>query len=181
MTAQTTNSALQEHDIDQIVREIGIPPCPAILSRFSAEMQQEEPDMRKLAELIASDMALSAALLQVVNSPFYGLRSKATNAHQALAIIGLHAGANLVTGLILRQAFPAGGSAPMQRFWDKSASVTAAALLVARQVRGIDLDEAHTYALFRDCGMPVMLGNLAGVATRRLESSQRFRRLPVPC
>ena len=164
MTEQTTNSALQEHDIDQIVRDIGIPPCPAILSRFSAEMQQDEPDMRKLAELIARDMALSGALLQVVNSPFYGLRSKATNAHQALSIIGLRAGANLVTGLILRQAFPAGGSALMQRFWDKSASITAAALMVARRVRGIDLDEAHTYALFRDCGMPVMIGKFADYA-----------------
>ena len=164
MTEQTTNSALQEHDIDQIVRDIGIPPCPAILSRFSAEMHQDEPDIRKLAELIARDMALSAALLQVVNSPFYGLRSKATNAHQALSIIGLRAGANLVTGLILRQAFPAGGSALMQRFWDKSASITAAALMVARRVRGIDLDEAHTYALFRDCGMPVMIGKFADYA-----------------
>ena len=164
MTEPTTNSALQEHDIDQIVRDIGIPPCPAILSRFSAEMQREEPDMRKLAELIARDMALSAALLQLVNSPFYGLRSKATTAHQALSIIGLRAGANLVTGLILRQAFPAGGSALMQRFWDKSASVTATALTLARRVRGIDLDEAHTYALFRDCGMPVMIGKFADYA-----------------
>ena len=140
-----------------MAREIGIPPCPAILSRFSAEMHQQEPDMRKLAEFIATDIALSAALLKLVNSPFYGLRTKASNAHQALSIIGLRAGANLVTGLILRQAFPPGGSALMGRFWDESMGIAAAALVVARQVSGIDLDEAHSYALFRDCGMPVMI------------------------
>jgi len=158
MDEQAPAAALQEPDLDRIARELGIPPCPAILGRFSAEMHQPEPDMRKLAELIGADIALSAALLKLVNSPFYGLRTKATNAHQALSIIGLRAGANLVTGLILRQAFPAGGNALMQRFWDKSSAIAAAALVAARRVSGIDLDEAHTYALFRDCGMPVMIG-----------------------
>jgi HD-like signal output (HDOD) protein len=158
MDDQAPDSTLQEPDLDRIARELGIPPCPAILGRFSAEMHRQEPDMRKLAELIAADIALSAALLKLVNSPFYGLRTKATNVHQALSIIGLRAGANLVTGLILRQAFPAGGSALMQRFWDKSSSIAASALVAARRISGIDLDEAHTYALFRDCGMPVMIG-----------------------
>ena len=157
MDEQAPDSALQEPDLDRIAREVGIPPCPAILGRFSAEMQQPEPDMRRLAELIGADIALSAALLKLVNSPFYGLRTKATNVHQALSIIGLRAGANLVTGLILRQAFPSGGNALMQRFWDKSSGIAAAALVAARKISGIDLDEAHTYALFRDCGMPVMI------------------------
>ena len=157
MNEQTGSAAPQEVDLDRMAREIGIPPCPAILGRFSAEMHQEEPDTRKLAALIGTDIALSAALLKFVNSPFYGLRTRATNAHQALSIIGLRAGANLVTGLVLRQAFPAGSGPLMQRFWDESGRVAATALAVARRVPGIDLDEAHTYALFRDCGMPVMI------------------------
>jgi HD-like signal output (HDOD) protein len=164
MNEQAPDSAPQEPDLDRIAREVGIPPCPAILGRFSAEMQQPEPDMRKLAELIAADIALSAALLKLVNSPFYGLRTKATNVHQALSIIGLRAGANLVTGLILRQAFPAGKNALMQRFWDNSSGIAAAALVAARRISGIDLDEAHTYALFRDCGMPVMIGKFSDYA-----------------
>jgi HD-like signal output (HDOD) protein len=165
MDEQAPDSALQEPDLDRIAREVGIPPCPAILGRFSAEMQQPEPDMRRLAELIGADIALSAALLKLVNSPFYGLRTKATNVHQALSIIGLRAGANLVTGLILRQAFPSGGNALMQRFWDKSSGIAAAALVAARKISGIDLDEAHTYALFRDCGMPVMISKFNDYAT----------------
>ncbi|RTL54168.1 MAG: HDOD domain-containing protein [Rhodocyclaceae bacterium] len=148
----------QDGDIDRIAREIGIPACPAILSRFSEEMHQPEPDTRKLAALISGEIALSAALLKLVNSPFYGLRTKATNAHQALSVIGLRAGANLVTGLILRQTFPAGASRVMQRFWERTEAIAATALTVARRIPGIDPDEAHTYALFRDCGMPVMIG-----------------------
>lgn len=169
MIEPTTDSSLQEQDFDRMAREIGIPPCPAILARFSAEMHQPEPDTRKLAEFIATDIALSAALLKLVNSPFYGLRTKATNPHQALSIIGLRAGANLVTGLILRQAFPPGGNALMQRFWDKSSGIAAAAMVAARRISGIDLDEAHSYALFRDCGIPVMIkkfGDYANILDR---------------
>ncbi len=164
MTERTSDPALPEQDIDRMAREIGIPPCPAILISFSAEMQREEPEMRKLADLIAADIALSAALLKLVNSPFYGLRTKASNAHHALSIIGLRAGAKLVTGLILRQAFAADGGPLMQRFWDKTAVIAAAARAAARRISGIDLDEAHSYALFRDCGMPVMIKKFADYA-----------------
>lgn len=164
MDEQTGDSAPPDSGIDLIAREIGIPPCPAILSRFSVEMRQAEPDTRKLAALIGTDLALSAALLKLVNSPFYGLRTKATSAHQALSIIGLRASASLVTGLILRQAFPPDAGALMQRFWDKSGDVVAAALAVARRLSGIDLDEAHAYALFRDCGMPVMINKFGDYA-----------------
>lgn len=164
MTEETQVAAPQAFDVDRVAREIGIPPCPAILGRFSAEMRQEEPDTRKLAALIGTDVALSAALLKLVNSLFYGLRTKATNTHQALSIIGLRASANLVTGLILRQAFPAGAGPLMQRFWDESGRVASAALVAARRVSGIDFDEAHTYALFRDCGMPVMIKKFADYA-----------------
>ena len=157
MTEQTLDPTLQADDIDRITREIGIPPCPAVLARFSAEMHRDEPDIRKLAELIGSDIALSASLLKIVNSALYGLRTKAGNIHQALAIIGLRAAANLVTGLILRQAFPSDGSQQMQRFWDTAARNTATALALARKLTGIDPDEAHAFALFRDCGMPVMI------------------------
>jgi len=157
MHESLTPKPAEEQDLDRMAREIGIPPCPAILSRFSAEMHEPEPDTRKLAALIGADIALSAALLKFVNSPYYGLRTKATNAHQALSIIGLRAGANIVTGLILRQAFPAGAGPLMQRFWDQSGRIAAAALNLVRRVKGMDLDEAHTYALFRDCGMPVMI------------------------
>jgi len=164
LNKQTGAPAPQEYDVDRMAREIGIPPCPAILGRLSAEMRQKEPDTRKLAALIGTDIALSAALLKFVNSPFYGLRTRATNAHQALSVIGLRAGANLVTGLVLRQAFPASSSPLMQRFWDGSSRVAAAALAAARRLRGIDIDEAHTYALFRDCGMPVMIKKFADYA-----------------
>ncbi|MGQ0512075.1 MAG: HDOD domain-containing protein [Betaproteobacteria bacterium] len=153
----TIGSTELSEQAERIAREIGIPPCPAILTRFAAEMRAPDPDLKKLAGLTSADAGLSAAIIKTVNAPFYGLVSKATTVQQALTILGLRAAANLVTGLMLRNAFPAGGSVPMQRFWETSARLAQTAATVSRSISGINADVAHTFALFRDCGSAVMI------------------------
>lgn len=157
MTETTADRTLLEIEAERFAREVGIPPCPEILTRFSAEMHSGDPDLRKIAALIANDVGLSAAMLSMVNSPFYGLNRKATTVQQALSILGLRAGANIVTGLLLKFAFPGSDSWMMQRFWDNSSRTAAAAAGIAVRLEEVKPDVAHTYVLFRDCGIPVML------------------------
>ena len=143
--------------IDQLARDLKVPPCPAVLARFLSEARKDDPDPRVLAGLISQDAGLAAAALRAVNSPAYGLARKADDVPQALAILGLRAAVNLITGLMLRQAFPAASGALMQQYWDQSASIAEAAAFVAGRTRGSGRDEAHTFALFRNCGMAVMI------------------------
>ena len=56
-----------------------------LLREISSE---DEIDYRKLAATIRNDVALSYKLLKLVNSAYYGLRSKVTDVVRALAIIG---------------------------------------------------------------------------------------------
>ncbi len=140
-----------------IAKGLDIPPCPSILARFTEESRATQPDLRKLAALIASDIGLSATTLKTVNSPFYGLTQKATSVQQALAILGLRASANLVSGLLLLRAFPAASCSGMERFWAHSIRVASLAGAIATRLDNMNPDEAHTYVLFRDCGMLVML------------------------
>lgn len=102
-------------------------------------------------------MALASAVLAVANSPFYGLRTKASSVQQALALLGLNTVTQLVTGLLLRQAFTALGGPAMERYWKSSTATSLLCAMLCREaVRG-DVGVACTYGLFRDCGMPVML------------------------
>ncbi len=69
MAEPDTDSALREEQyIDRPARDRHSA-RPAILARFSAEMRRPESDVRKQADLIATDIALFAALLKLVNSP----------------------------------------------------------------------------------------------------------------
>jgi HD-like signal output (HDOD) protein len=146
---------------ERLAGELKIPPCPGILADFSAEARKDEPDTRRLVQLIATDAGLSAAILQTVNSPFYGMATKATDVRQALAILGLRGATGLISGLLLRQAFPSAAGGLMQRYWDDSTRIAQAAVAVAGISRRVSREEAHTYALFRNCGLAVMIARFA--------------------
>ena len=142
---------------EQFAQEIGIPPCPAVLTKLLRETRTDEPDFRRIGQLIANDVALAASVINTANSPFYGLRIKATTIQQALTLLGLHTVSQLVTGLLLRQAFTMTAAGGMERFWKSSMATALIAALIAREVGQVDAGGAHTYGLFRDCGMAVML------------------------
>ena len=146
-----------EREAERIAKELDIPPCPVILARFNEEFRSPRPNLRRLAALIGTDVGLSATILKTVNSSFYGLTKKAAGVEQALSILGLQAGANIVGGLMLRRAFPAGSGPALERFWDDAMRIAGLAAAIAGRLKGMERDAAHTYVLFRDCGMLVML------------------------
>ncbi len=145
--------------------EVGIPPCPAILTRLVKEMRAEEPDFRRVAQLIGADVGLAATMLKTVNSPFYGLRAKATTVQQAVTLLGLRNITQIVTGLLLANAFPVAQSRLMAKFWRDSVRVAYAAAHLAAHIRVGDRQDAYTFALFRDIGIPVMLRRHRGYET----------------
>ncbi len=184
-----------ELEAARCARELDIPPCPALLARFDEEFHAAQPDLHRLAALIGTDIGLSATLIKTVNSPFYGLAKKATSIEQALWILGLRTSANLVGGLLLRRAFPANINAAMTAFWERSMQIAGLAAAIAARLKNIDKSEAHTYVLFRDCGMLVMLrkyphyagimeqsAKIPGAQLTRLEDTQfRFNHARVAC
>ena len=158
----TTELEVLDREAEEIINDIGIPPCPAILTTLMREMRGDDPDFVKLGKLIGSDVSLAAAMLKTVNSPFYGLRNKATSVHQAIMLLGLRNVAEIVTSLLMRQAFTGGSSDVHDEYWEVSSAIAALSALLARRVKGMGRDEAYTFALFRDCGMLAMLGNFTG-------------------
>lgn len=151
-------TARMEGALEDSLRDIGIPPRPAILERIGAEIRKPEPDFRHLSALISADVALAAGLLKTANSPYFGFQVRAKSVMQALLMLGLEVTGRTVAGLILRRIFPP--LPALERFWDGSARVarTAGWLVGQFGVRdNVRADEAYTYGLFRDCGIPILL------------------------
>jgi HD-like signal output (HDOD) protein len=61
---------------ERTIKDLGIPPRPVILDRFKEEMHKDTPDFLRLSQIISADVSLSAGLIKVVNSPYFGLRRK---------------------------------------------------------------------------------------------------------
>jgi len=160
-----SNQGLLDQEAEAFIQDLGIPPCPAIVTRIMKETRLDEPDFNRVAALIQTDVSLSAAMLATVNSAFYGLRNKAETVHRALALLGLQTCSHLVTRLMLRQAFPVSNHPAMKRFWSSAARGSLLAGLVARLTRSVESELASTYALFRDAGMPLLLAKFPAYAS----------------
>lgn len=144
--------------IERAILDVGIPPCPVILDRFMAEMRRDEPDFGKLGNIIGTDVGLSAGLIKTANSPYFGMRQRVRSVNEAITILGLKTSSNAVAGIILRNAFPHVHN--LERFWDASARIAHLSGWLAHHfnLRGLRADECYTFGLFRDCGIPALLG-----------------------
>lgn len=143
--------------LENSFKDIGIPPRPAILDRISAEMLKEEPDYKRLANLIGADVSLAGGLIKTANSPFFGVRSRVHSVNEALMMLGLDVASRAIAGIILRKVFPV--SSQLERFWDASSHIARLSGWMAQHVCNGKLrpEDAYTFGLFRDCGIPLLM------------------------
>lgn len=177
-TLQDSPPTAIDNLIERSIVDVGIPPCPVILDRFMVEARKDEPDYHRLASIIGSDVGLSAGLIKTANSPYFGMRQRVRSVNEALAILGLNTASRAVAGIILRKAFP---NVPnLERFWDASARIARLSGWLAQhfEISGLRADDAYTFGLFRDCGIPVLLGRFSNyealLATANREAVRSF-------
>lgn len=139
-----------------ILKSITIPPCPAVASSLMEEARRAEVDFVRINRLISGDVSLAAAMIKTANSPFFALRTKARTVQQAISVLGIKNIINIVTGLCLQQALSPKGVS-MERFWDRSNFHAAVSGRLARRRRRIGSDDAYTFGLFHDCGIPILM------------------------
>ena len=142
--------------MDEVAKSIQIPACPVLLLNLQQELMHEEPDPRKVASIISRDVAMSATLLRTANSAFFALKRKAETVEQAIAFIGMTQCSSIMLGLIARKTLNTAGPS-LTRFWDVSDKRAMAMSLLARKLRIATPDVAHTFGLFCDIGIPLLL------------------------
>jgi HD-like signal output (HDOD) protein len=146
------------------VRQLGIPPCPPLLADLIQETEQPQPDRGWVVQLIRQDAALARGLIDAVNSPLCGLRHKVRTLESAVVFAGLKYCTNFVAGFMLRRALGGCGMARFDSFWNAAAESAIAIAYLARELATCEFDDAHTFGLFRDCGIPLMTRTYAGYA-----------------
>ena len=142
--------------LENVLRDIGIPPRPAILDKIREEMGKDDPNLKHLATVIGSDVALSAGLIMLANSPYFGYRGRVRSVNEALMMLGLNVASRAIAGIVFRQLFPQ--SPTLTRFWDASASVARLSGWLAQRLDiKLRADDAYTFGLFRDCGIAILI------------------------
>lgn len=156
MNEQTWATELDSEALRTLVQDIGIPPRPSLLADLQAEAQRDDPRPRVMADIAGSDVAMSAALLKTANSPLMGLRKPAETVQDAFMLLGYQQCQVILTEVALRQLLPVHGPS-MVRYWDVSTKRARAMTFLARQRSVSTPALAHTFGLFVDVGIPLML------------------------
>ena len=152
----TSATEIDSDLVSEILKTITIPPCPAVLSTLMEESRRDNANFPKIVRLISSDLGLAASTMKTANSPFFGLRQKVQSVQSAATILGLKNIINIITGISLKQSLSPKGI-NMERFWDRSSYHAIVSARMASRVSGISPEDAYTFGLFHDCGIPILM------------------------
>lgn len=158
-----------EDPVDALIKSIRIPPRPSLLADLQRELASPDPSPETIGRIVASDVGMSGALLKLANSSVYGGR-KAKSIDQAIMFLGINQVAALMTGLLARQAIPANSGA-LASFWDVSTRRAQAMVFLSRRLRIGESDVAHTFGLFCDTGVPLLMERFPTYAATYAEAA----------
>ena len=152
--------------------EFELPARPGVLAALSAELEAEDPDFRKVSALVNTDLGLAAAVVKTANSPYFGVSGRIGSIQHAINFLGLSQVLSLVTGVMLRGAFP-DNDPLMDELWDISTQRAALMARLARNTR-VPVDRAYTAGLFQDCGVAMLAARVSDYR----QTWQRTRWMP---
>lgn len=160
---------LQDPALRAVVGGIdNLPSAPRTYAALTEAMSDPDVPVSVLARIVERDTAITAKVLQLVNSAFYGLPRRTSQVAEAIPYIGLRQLKSLVLSLETLQGFAAGGHDAVvlvERFQRNGLRIGGAARAILRGT-GLEAD-AFTAGLMHD------VGRLA-LATRRSEDWSRI-------
>lgn len=141
---------------EQIVRSIGIPPCPEILITAVREAGRKNISPQRLVDLMSRDAGLAAPLLKLCNTRLGQSGRKLSSVQEAVEAVGLDEAIILVQTVAMQQSIEP-NTQRFEKFWERSALTARAAEKLASRVPGAAPQDAYITTLFHDCGVPVMM------------------------
>ncbi|ELV8307813.1 cheVAW transcriptional regulator CheP [Campylobacter jejuni] len=84
-----------------------LPPLPDTVSKLRKYVSEANSNIEtmKVAEIISSDSLMTAKLLQLANSPYYGFTREITTINQVITLLGIGNIINIVTADSIRDSF----------------------------------------------------------------------------
>jgi len=130
---------------------------PQTLVEVMRVTRQENFSAQELADVLIRDPALTAKVLRIVNSPFYGVSRQVSSMMQAVMTLGTRQ----VTALALSTSVYAvtakwNSHIDRLRFWRHSLEVAIGARMIADAIRYPNWEEVFVSGLLHDIGMLVL-------------------------
>lgn len=132
-----------------------LPPMPKIIYKAREVMADEKSGFKDIAEVIETDQAIAAKVLQVANSAYYGLSGMVSSIHQASVVLGhktLEQLITMVSATSLLGSHLKGYRMGSGALWQHSLAVALCSRLIAQNRAPSLENDAFSVGLIHDAG-----------------------------
>ena len=131
--------------------KVELPTIPRVVQELIAALRKPDVDSRKIGEALSQDPVLSAKVLRLANSSFFGGQRSLASIDAAIALIGITSLNRLIVACGVSASFGDIPGIDLPTFWrDALIAATAANKLSARL--GADAEEAYVCGLLHATG-----------------------------
>lgn len=175
--ARTTDS------LDELVAAIkkteNIPTLPKVLTKLTEEMNSENYSIKNIGDMMSHDVSLSARILKIVNSPFYGFPQRIHSINHAIVLLG----ANVLKSIVISTSAFTLMKEAMEGLWEHSLFCAFAAKEIALNINKrdkksarIDPDMMFSAGLLHDIGKIIIATTFKTEFKQILEISEKDKR-----
>ena len=125
-----------------------------IIQQAIGMVDSNDKDSREIASVLKRDPLLSARLLSIANSPFYGMSGKVDDIESACVILGNNIIRNILISAGALDSFPA--TVERKKIWSHSLEVATVSEYLAKELHQ-DQGRAYMVGLLHDVGKFILL------------------------
>ncbi len=148
---------MQATTLDELFAENhSLPTVPKVVRDLIEVLQNDNATLAQVARKIDVDQVLTAKMLRLANSPYYGVRKKISTIEEAIRMLGLSSIRTLVVSSNLAGTFKQIPNVDLPTFWRHSLRVASVARHLAARSRAVDPNLAFTVGSMHAIGHLIM-------------------------
>ncbi len=153
---------LENDALANVISKIeSLPSLPSMYSEITDEIDSPDGSLAKVGEIISKDIGMSAKILQLVNSSFFGLATHVGNPAKAVSLLGLETVKALVAGIMIFSQFahPPSPYCAIEELWNHSVATSCLARDIAGNLNLTreEIDDSFLAGLLHDVGKLILL------------------------
>jgi HD-like signal output (HDOD) protein len=152
----TKESILADLENDRLT----LPTLPEVAIKVRETIDDDGASITDIAQIIETDAALSARIIQVANSALYRGFSSADTVQNAVMRMGLRTVKNLAISLVMKQLFQATHPVVdryLRNAWKQSTDIAALSAMIAKHYTNLEADSALLAGLTHSIGLSPIL------------------------